>query len=145
MSHINNLNILRYTLKKKWWDMTFISRIKKEEYREIKPYWISRLIDFSDVPIEQKQDLSVIASDIIFDINNGHDPNEVIKAYHCKFKPFTHAEVKLGYARDAPTGLIEIKGIRIGTAVPEWSDNWQGNVFVIEWGNVIEVKKLKQQ
>ena len=124
MSHINNLNILRYTLKKKWWDMTFISRIKKEEYREIKPYWVSRLC--------YKHNTSgiVIGADLI----DRHSLTQY------SFKPFTHAEVKLGYARDAPTGLIEIKGIRIGTAVPEWSDNWQGNVFVIEFGNVIEVK-----
>lgn len=34
--------ILRLTLKKKWFDM-ILSGEKKEEYREIKEYWISRL------------------------------------------------------------------------------------------------------
>ncbi len=115
---MNDTNILRLTLKTKWWNMTFIDRIKKEEYREIKPYWISRLCATPLVHFYEFE-----------------QPD---------FRPYTHAEVKLGYARDAPTGLIEIKGIRIGTAVPEWSDNWQGNVFVIEWGNIIELKNLKQ-
>lgn len=35
------MKILRLTLKKKWFDMSK-SRIKKEEYREIKPYWEKR-------------------------------------------------------------------------------------------------------
>ena len=38
--------MLHLTLKKKWFDM-ILSGEKKEEYREIKPYWTSRLkLDF---------------------------------------------------------------------------------------------------
>lgn len=36
------MKILHLTLKKKWFDM-ILSGIKKEEYREIKPYWNTRL------------------------------------------------------------------------------------------------------
>lgn len=36
------MEILHLTLKKKWFDM-IASGEKKEEYREIKPYWIQRL------------------------------------------------------------------------------------------------------
>ena len=36
------MKTLHLTLKKKWFDM-ILSGIKKEEYREIKPYWDSRL------------------------------------------------------------------------------------------------------
>ena len=36
------MEILHLTLKKKWFDMVR-SGIKKEEYREIKPYWNTRL------------------------------------------------------------------------------------------------------
>ena len=38
------MKILELNLKKKWFDM-ILSGEKKEEYREIKPYWISRLMD----------------------------------------------------------------------------------------------------
>ena len=34
--------VLRLTLKKKWFDM-IAAGIKKEEYREWKPYWFNRL------------------------------------------------------------------------------------------------------
>lgn len=37
------MDTLHLTLKKKWFDM-IISGIKKEEYREIKPYWVKRLM-----------------------------------------------------------------------------------------------------
>lgn len=36
------IRTLRLTLKKEWFDM-ITSGVKKEEYREIKPYWVSRL------------------------------------------------------------------------------------------------------
>ena len=36
------MKVLHLTLKKKWFDM-ILSGEKKEEYREIKPYWIKRL------------------------------------------------------------------------------------------------------
>ncbi len=37
------MRILHLTLNKKWFDM-IVSDIKKEEYREMKPYWETRLI-----------------------------------------------------------------------------------------------------
>lgn len=38
----NPVKTLHLTLKKKWFDM-ILSGEKKEEYREIKPYWFNRL------------------------------------------------------------------------------------------------------
>lgn len=38
--------ILHLPLKKKWFDL-INARIKKEEYREIKPYWIKRLLQYA--------------------------------------------------------------------------------------------------
>lgn len=37
------LSVLHLTLKKEWFDL-ILACIKKEEYREIKPYWIKRLM-----------------------------------------------------------------------------------------------------
>jgi len=42
------MKILHLTLKKKWFDM-IASGEKREEYREIKPYWIKRLNKSYDV------------------------------------------------------------------------------------------------
>ena len=38
------MNILHLTLKKQWYDM-IASGVKKEEYREMKPYWHKRLMN----------------------------------------------------------------------------------------------------
>ena len=41
-----------------------------------------------------------------------------------------------------PHFYIEYKGIDIGEAKPEWSDNWKGDVFRIKLGDIIETKNL---
>lgn len=42
-----------------------------------------------------------------------------------------------GYGKNAPTLLVECKGITAGKARPEWSDNWPGTVFIIKLGNIV--------
>lgn len=103
--------VLRLKLKKKWFDM-IKAGIKKEEYREIKRYWIQRLCDLVE-----------------YDMNYG--------TLERVFRKFTHVEFKNGYGKDSPTLLVEFKGLRIGEAKPEWSDNRQGDVFIISLGAVI--------
>ena len=39
------MKTLKLTLKKQWFDM-ILSGEKKEEYREIKPYWTKRLLEY---------------------------------------------------------------------------------------------------
>lgn len=97
------MKTLHLTLKKKWFDM-IASGEKKEEYREIKPYWIKRL--FAD--------------------------EWIISSHYFKRIVFRN-----GYAKDAPTITVECKGIFKGSAKPEWSDNWQGEVFIIKLGKIL--------
>lgn len=103
------MKTLNLTLKKKWFDM-IASGEKKEEYREKKDYWIDRLCDF----------------------------DECLKSNSYEhFKSFDTITFRNGYSKNAPTIVLECKGIRIGEAKPEWSDNWQGNVFIIKLGDII--------
>jgi len=85
---------------------------KKEEYRETKRYWIHRLCN----EIEYE---------------NNH------KNWEAVFKKFDTVTFKNGYSKNAPTIVVECLGIEIGEAKPEWSDNWQGEVFKIKLGEVI--------
>ena len=84
---------------------------KKEEYREIKRYWIQRLC------------------------------NEIEWELHGSWegicKKFDAVTFKNGYGKKAPTLTLEFKGLFIGEAKPEWSDNWQGEVFVIKLGEIL--------
>lgn len=107
--------VLHLTLKKYWFDM-IKSGVKKEEYREIKDYWVKRFKDMSLVPPFKP------------------------------FKEFSVIEFKNGYARDAPTMRVEFKGIRIGKPKLEWcideiefdQDNGcYDDCFIIELGSVL--------
>lgn len=135
------MKILHLTVKKKWYDMATnpdFSKRKLEEYRTIKPYWIRRLIDIN-YPEEEKGENKILPFDIEFDIiENGYDPFTVIKSYFSEFKHFDAVLYKNGYSPNSPTTLFECKGIDFGSAVPEWSDNWKGNVFRIKLGNIIK-------
>lgn len=120
---------LHLTLKKKWFDMTRES-IKLEEYREITPYWAVRLL-YRIVPTWGGY-MSAF-KDIIIDGD-----------YDCKgwksftggapvFREFTYAQIRHGYASDAPTILRAIESISIGEGRPEWGAEPGKKYFVIRY------------
>lgn len=82
--------VLRLTLKKKWYNLIMLGA-KREEYREIKEYWLKRLFDVQS---------PMIAKFIFGDI--GLTP-----------KDFTHVHFRLGYRKNAPTMEFQITGIDI--------------------------------
>jgi hypothetical protein len=96
------MRTLHLTLKKKWFDM-IASGEKKEEYREIKEYWVKRLR---------------------------------WKTY--SIEPFDAIEFRNGYSKNAPKLFVKCLDIDLGKAKPEWSDNWQGNVFIIKLGEILD-------
>jgi len=116
------MKTLHLTLKKKWFDM-ILSGEKLEEYREIKGYWIKRLIGawFSD--------------EIHFTHWLNNLPQHV--TLQCVVNNYETITFKNGYSKNAPTMIVEFKGIEIGKAKPEWSDNWQGDVFIIKLGKIL--------
>jgi len=65
---VNNLSVLHLTLKKQWFDM-IASGTKKEEYREMKPYWHKRLNKAYDV-ISFRNGYSKSAPTMLVELNN---------------------------------------------------------------------------
>lgn len=84
---------------------------KKEEYREIKKYWVQRLCD--DTEFEEDGTWGGV------------------------YKKFTEIKLTNGYSKNSPSITVECVGIEIGKARSEWSGNWQGEVFVIKLGKII--------
>lgn len=109
--------ILHLTLRRKWYDM-ILSGVKKEEYREIKPYWCKRLI-----------------YDNMWQTIEG---NPVIykSALLHTFKHFDIIRFTNGYSKNAPTFDIECKGISIGVGNPEWGAPTE-QVFILSLGKII--------
>ena len=83
--------VLTLSVKKEWFDK-ILSGEKKEEYREIKAFWLVRLFNFVPAPFAK----------YVFD-DVGIYP-----------KPFTHVLFINGYRKDSPRIKKEIESITIG-------------------------------
>lgn len=82
--------VLKLTLKRKWYNLIAIGA-KREEYREIKEYWLKRLFDVQS---------PMIAKYSFGDV--GLTP-----------KDYTHVLFRLGYKKNAPTMEFQITDIDI--------------------------------
>lgn len=114
--------ILHLNLKKKWFDM-IVSGEKKEEYREIKPYWIHRLTwhEFHNCDL-----FELVKYQIDQDVFR-HD-FDIIR--------FTN-----GYGKKAPSFDIELKEIMVGSPISGMCEQGRaGNsVFILKLGNIINI------
>jgi len=106
------MKTLHLTLKKKWFDM-ISSGEKTEEYREIKDYWINRLTE--DKSICQMGNSGFVVND----------------------RKFDKVLFKNGYSKDAPTMIVECKGIETTTGKTEWGAEEGEHYFVIKLGKII--------
>lgn len=109
------MNILKLTLKKKWFDM-IESGEKTEEYREITQFWIIRLLtDFSPDPTKKP-----------IRLNGGS--YKAIEFDHVQFFNGAH------FGEWLDNFKIEFKGISIGTGRQEWGATPGANYLVIKLG-----------
>ena len=110
---MQNERTLNLTLKGKWFDM-ILSGVKKEEYRDIKPYWIDRLTFI--------------------------DPNTLDGQ---EFKNFTHIKFTNGYGYHRPSFTIECKGIDIGMGNTDWGAPTDRDVFILSLGEITNTQNIK--
>lgn len=125
--------VLHLTLKKKWFDM-ILSGEKKEEYRELNIYWFTRFVfKVKDVikyffPYSKPtdHDIKLICIDSFWKTTFGFNQYDYVHFYN-------GGSPCLKY----PNFIIECKGIDIGKADPEWSDNLQGETFILKLGAIL--------
>lgn len=111
-----DIKILHLNLKKKWFDL-IDKGIKKEEYREIKPYWEKRLVDYKALKhnyqaIALKRYMLGIWTD-------------VCKAFP---KGYTHVLIRYGYTKQFI--IFTIGEIKFGIGNPDWGAP-SDSVFII--------------
>lgn len=128
------MKILHLTVKKKWFDM-IASGEKTEEYREIKSYWVNRLIAPKNFTEDWYPDEMATEFKRFPDSVEG-----AMKVFDVKWKKFDSVKFVNGYGKNAPSVVLEFKGVSVGKATPDWSDNWQGDVFIIKLGEIIKNK-----
>ena len=111
--------------------------IKTEDYREITPYWCSRIVLFCGRPMSQKwweRMFEIFQGDVIDKINNSLE-NDLYQ-----LKPFDHNIMTLGYpSHDQTDRIIKFKhaGIEIGYGNPEWGANPNKLYFIVKHGERI--------
>lgn len=112
---------LKLTLKKKWFDMV-ASGVKIEEYREIKPYWMQRLMRCYAKGFRPCK----------YQMCASYDP-----MCNLIFEPFTKVEFTNGYGKHRPRITLEYKGIDTGIGNPDWGAENGREYFVIKLGEEI--------
>lgn len=98
-------------IKKKWFDM-IKSGEKKEEYREIKPYWTSRLKYYA--------------------------PGLIVGSNTERVAPTFEVGFRNGYSQSSPTIKCKCK-LRIGVGKPEWGAEPNKEYYILEILEVIQM------
>lgn len=106
---------LELVLTGKWFDMT-ASHEKKEEYRDITPYWVKRIVNTGGPTAY----LSYFNEEELIELANEDG-----------FWQFTHVRLHRGYTNT--TLLIPIESISIGYGRPEWGAPKDRKVFIIKY------------
>ena len=134
--------VLKLTVTKEFFDL-IKSGEKPEEYREIKPYWMTRLLhcnSYSGIKLTSKE-WEKAFNDILSACQASNDFTEELE-YHLdnwylEYKDYSHVEFKNGYSKNAPTIITECNGISIGNPTKQGAQLFKGNVFIISLGAVV--------
>ena len=143
------MTTLHLNLKKKWFDM-LLAGIKKEEYREIKEFFINKFIlDRETMQPCHKREVVGNTAYYHKDMRNfnfffGTHPELTrsesailyLKCYGVlrKYDTITFSN---GYAKDRPQLVIELKGIEIREGKPEWGAEPGKKYFVLKTGQIL--------
>ena len=114
---------LHLTLKKKWFDMILHGQ-KREEYREVKDYWMKRLAGVNGCGTSYN-----------FTILHNREN---------KCLDYDYVSFRNGYSKDAPQFTVECKGITIGQGKKEWGAP-DYKVFIIKLGRHTDDTNIRPQ
>jgi hypothetical protein len=128
------MKALHLTLKKKYFDM-IASGEKKEEYRELKLYWVNRFI---------KRRYTVSYEDyypeeLMHELKKGReDYRGVIRLFDGQITTkYNSVKFRLGYAKGAPMIHIRLVGIGVGYGKPEWGAT--DRCFILKLGEIYQI------
>lgn len=103
---------LKLIVTKEWFDM-IVSGYKREEYRELKQYWLPRLVK-----------------------ETSDDGNHI-------YREFDTVVFRNGYSKNAPECTVECQGIAVDYGREEWGAKPDKHYFVIYLGDVLKTKNIK--
>ena len=125
------MNILFLPLKAKWYEM-IESGEKKEEYREIKPYWEKRLVDYKGLTKYLEDNRYELACKRVLFPGRPLIEGDIMKTFE---RGYTHVKFSYGYTKRTMT--FEIDEITRGEGKPEWGAKPGEYYFIIKLGKRI--------
>ncbi len=128
---------LQLSLKKKWFEMTK-QGIKKEDYREITPYWCNRLTLLNGKKLSKEQWRRYLITSGVLYMSLCTKPNQ-------KINPITFIEIDeniMTWGYPSPKQKerilrIENEGIEIRKGNPDWGAEKDKLYFVIKHGKIL--------
>lgn len=131
---MENDKTLHLVLKRKWYDM-IDSGIKTEEYREIKPYWEKRLLDYKSLSDYVKKNYKAM---LVYEfVVHGSIHPHIDDAPHQFPRGYKKVVFRLGYQSNAPSMAFEVRDICFGYGKEEWGAPPDKQVFIIKLGKRI--------
>lgn len=125
------MNVLHLPIKRKWFDMIHTGE-KLEEYREIKPYWARRLLDFEREMESQVMDEMIC--DMRAPLKNHASVNDLLYYFGVRFRRLDYIIFKNGYAKNAPTLRVPLDHITISVGKLIWGAEHHKYYFVLRFG-----------
>lgn len=143
------MKTLQLNLIKEWFDLT-LKGIKKEEYRDITPHWASRLLCMENgdslSKCYSKETIEWLCISLKRWEGLGYNSiEEVLTAFHIKFKEFQNTDFRNGYKSldKVRRFIIGNKGTTVGIGKEEWGFVGDTPMFVIHHGEVLETFNVK--
>ena len=140
------MKTLHLTLKKQYFN-EILAGEKTEEYRELKSYWISRLLKGQNEGQNEGVELSAQEyNDLIRDLQSPLDnfdsaAEDLLGYFGLALDYYDQIIFRNGYAKNAPTMIVEWKGIQIKECDTPLGNKWQ---FAIKLGKILETKNIKE-
>lgn len=135
------MKTLNLTLKKKWFDM-ILSGEKKEEYREIKSYWINRFLkaDFTQNSMDSDSfSQDEFHHDVINYENTGwQSRHEMLQHFEHSMVDYDFVKFTNGYGADKPSFIIELDRIIFSDGKVEWGAVKDERYFCLLLGEIVE-------
>ena len=138
------LNLIKY-----WFDLT-LQGIKKEEYRDITPFWANRLLCMENGDNLSKCYSKETIECICISLRRWKDLSynsieDVMEEFHIKFKEYHDTDFRNGYKSldKVQRFIVENKGITIGIGKEEWGFYNTYPMFIINHGKILEQFNIK--
>ena len=127
------MKTLHLNLERKWFEM-ILKEIKKDEYREIKPHYVSLLFDYKQSGMHRDRFTSSLMEDDHF-----------LKVYAQELiKNYDTITFSNGYAIDRDWFVIEFRFLAIiNIAMPEWGGKPGEKTFALNMGKILSVNGIK--